>query len=370
MSAAGTKLICYFDSRELWRSRASTLELAPSAIEELAYLLPAEERVVSTFREIASFLEPFEVTAQLVEAGDASSICSIVEEASTNTILFNMTDGFFPVTASYFPGFAAMTGKRYFGNSSAMQLSIQNKFIQYLMCCRLGIPTPRTALYDGERFLAGDDRRNRSQAYFVKPFDLANSIGIFADAFCESLEEAVAVAERIKRHYGSKSLIQEYVQGDSVRVNYVAADRRLPVDQTLGIHLMQGPEEDDEGVFIDFETHLSLFKNADAAYERMAIAISLTDSPTSEGARAAVSGIRHDTRQLVDCFGLRDFFSMDYKIDDNGERHFIELNTLPFARNAGLRAYCKEAFQSTVGGALGAAIHLSLLDPSRSEREW
>jgi len=370
MTAAGAKLVCYFDSRELWLSRVSRWELAPSAIEELAFLLPTEERVISTFREIASFLEPLEITAQLVEAGDVSGICSVIEEASVKTILFNMTDGFFPVTASYFPGLAAMTGKRYFGNSAAMQLSIQNKFIQYLMCRRLGIPVPRTALYDGKRFLAGDDRRNRSQAYFVKPFDLANSIGIFADAFCESLEKAVVVAERIKRHYGSKSLIQEYVRGDSVRVNYVAADRRLPVDDALGIHLMRGPEENDDGVFVDFETHLSLFKNADAAYERMAVATSLTDSATAERFREAVSGIRQDTKHLVDCFGLRDFFSMDYKIDDDGERYFIELNTLPFARNAGLRAYCKEAFQCTVGAALGAAINLSLLESGRSEREW
>jgi hypothetical protein len=57
-----------------------------------------------------------------------------------------MTDGFQPVTASYFPALAAMTGRGYFGNSAALQLSIQNKFVQYLMCTQLGIDRARTPL--------------------------------------------------------------------------------------------------------------------------------------------------------------------------------------------------------------------------------
>jgi len=367
MIASGDQLICYYDSRGQWLDRASVSGLDRTAISELAYLLPSEEQVLTTFDEISAALASFDVEARLIEANDFGGISSAIEGTGSDSIFLNMTDGFYPVTASYLPALAAMTRKRYFGNSAALQLSIQNKFVQYLMCRRLGIPIPNTALYDGNRYLGGDDRRDKSYRYFVKPFDLANSIGIFADAVCVSLEEAISVAERIRSHYGSKSLIQEYISGESVRVNYVAVNRKGPIHEALGIHLMRGPP-DDEQDFTDYETHLREFEAADAAYERMATATSL--APPNSAPHAAVCGIRSDTKKLVECFGLRDFFSMDYKISSRGERYFIELNTLPFARNAGLRAYCKEAFGLTVGGALGSAILSMLSEPRYPQREW
>jgi hypothetical protein len=116
---------------------------------------------------------------------------------------------------------------------------------------------------------------------------------------------------------------------------------------------------------------LERFALADAAYAAMATATSLTSSiPQLQNYQAVVLGIQSDAEKLVRGFGLRDFFSMDYKITDDGQRYFIELNTLPFARNAGLRAYCKETFGLTVGRALGAAILALSSDAACRQREW
>ena len=237
------------------------------------------------------------------------------------------------------------------------------------MCRQLDIPVPNTALYDADQILAGDDRGTAAHRYFVKPFDMANSIGIFADAICDTIAEASSISTRIKSHYRSKSLIQEYISGNSVRVNYVAVDRRSPIHTKLGIHLMRGPSDDDVD-FTTFEDHLERFAAADANYAAKAIAINLAGPKSPyQKYQAAILGIQSDVEKLVRCFGLRDFFSMDYKITDAGERYFIELNTLPFARNAGLRAYCEEAFGLTVGSALGAAILALSLDLD-GQREW
>jgi D-alanine-D-alanine ligase-like ATP-grasp enzyme len=367
---SGEQLICYYDSRERWLNRAPIPGLSSTAIAELAYLLPYEKQVISTFEEVSASLASADVTARLIEANDVEELCRTLAAAKDRSILWNMTDGFSPVTSSYFPAVAAMMRKRYFGNSAALQLGIQNKFIQYLMCRQLGIPAPNTALYDGHQILAGDDRGTASNLYFVKPFDMANSIGIFPDAICDTIAEASSISTRIKSHYQSKTLIQEYISGASIRVNYIAVDRRSPIHRKLGIHLMQGPSDDDVD-FTTFEDHLERFAVADATYAAKATAINLADPKSPhQKYQAAIFGIQSDAEKLVRCFGLRDFFSMDYKITDAGERYFIELNTLPFARNAGLRAYCEETFGLTVGRALGAAILAMSLDSDGCQREW
>jgi hypothetical protein len=200
---------------------------------------------------------------------------------------------------------------------------------------------------------------------------MANSIGIFADAVCGSVDEAFSISKRIKSYYGSKSLIQEYIPGASIRVNYVAVDRDKPIHKMLGIHLMKGPpEEDNDADFTTYEEHLRRFESADAAYAKTATATNLLSTPQLQKYHAAVTGIQSDVEKLVNCFGLRDFFSMDYKITEEGERYFIELNTLPFARNAGLRAYCNEVFGLTVGRALGTAILSNASSPDYPQREW
>lgn len=359
------QLVCYYDSRTRWLDHSRLPELTPSAIRELAYLIPRDEEVLATFQEVAEFLSHHRISCQLVEANDNKALAKLCARAAVCSIFWNMTDGFYPVTASYFPAFAAMKGVRYFGNSSALQLSIQNKFMQYIICKHFDIPTPRTRLYDGDRCLNGDLYHSSTCRFFVKPFDLANSIGVFADSTCSTLDRSIELARRIKHHYQTKALIQDEIVGRSLRVNYVAVDREKPIHENIGIHWMQGPPEEGSD-FKGFEDHLENFMTADAEYAEKAVAHDITvDNPKYQ---SAVAGIRTDTEKLVRCLGLRDFFSMDYKLTDSGERYFIELNTLPFARNRGLKAYCWETFGLSVGRALGAAILASA--SSGTSREW
>jgi D-alanine-D-alanine ligase-like ATP-grasp enzyme len=363
----GRELVCYYDSRERWLERNGDRLKQNPAIVELSYLLPKDVEVLRTFEEVAATLAESSDQSRLIEAGDVEALCTALRTPPQITVFWNMTDGFRPVTASYFPALAAMTARRYFGNSAALQLSIQNKFIQYLMCKQLGIPTPETRLYDGDNFVGGVPLYESQQGLFVKPFDAANSIGIFPDSVCNTIEQARAITRRIKRLYGAKSLVQKYIKGRSVRVNYVAVNRAAPIPEQLGVHLMRGPPEDDFD-FTTYEDYLERYERADAEYAAKAVATDLTDQNTDFDLKVAVAGIRTDIQKLVDCFGLRDFFSIDYKVTAGGERYFIELNTLPFARNAGLRAYCRERFGLSVGRALGTAIALS--DPDGRQSEW
>ena len=361
------RLICYYDSRDKWLANAKWLGLSPVAVRELAYLLPVDTEVTATFEDISSLLNASGVKCFLVEASDRESLAAITRETSENSLLWNMTDGFFPVTASYFPAYAAMMRAPYFGNSSALQLSIQNKYIQFLMCDALGIPTPPTALYDADNYLSGIKVFSDFEQLIVKPFNLANSIGIFGDSICSTLQAAIDISVRIKSHYGTKSLIQGFISGETVRVNYVGVNKAVPIHEGIGAHLMRGPPE--ETGFISFEEHYRRFALADAEYAAKAVPINLDEQrPKASKYQNVVAGIRVDTEKLVGCFSLRDFFSMDYRITDDGKRYFIELNTLPFVRNAALRAYCREMFGLSVGQALGTA--MLGFDMNEFPQEW
>jgi D-alanine-D-alanine ligase-like ATP-grasp enzyme len=349
------RVLGYYDSRARWLQSTRLPELDRIAVEELAYLIPPEEEVLKTFAELRESLEPRSIACALVEAGSIDFLARQSREIGGGTVCWNMTDGFFPVTASYYPALCAMFGWRYFGNSASLQLAVQDKYLQYAMCRLLEIRTPETYLYDGARCLNARPPPDGKFAFFVKPFDLANSIGIFNDSVCETLAEAVAIAVRIRDHYHTKSLIQRYVPGDTLRVNYVAADRSRAVEDVIGIHRMKGPPEPDRP-FSTFAAHFEDFAQADADYAREAVAVRLDRGPEAERLAPVVAQIKRDVAALAAQFGLRDFFSMDYKLTADGDCYFIEVNTLPFARNAGLRAYCREAFGLTVGGALAEAI--------------
>ncbi|MDB5580854.1 MAG: D-alanine:D-lactate ligase-like protein [Bradyrhizobium sp.] len=360
------RVVGYYDSRQKWLADNPLPELDRAAVEELAFLIPREEEVFRTHEEMTAALAPRGIECALIEAGDIQRMAGDASLADPGTICWNMTDGFFPVTASYFPALCAMFGWRYFGNSASLQLAVQDKYLQHAMCRLLGIRTPETYLYDGAERLSPEPPPEEGFAYFVKPFDLANSIGIFNDAECETLEAAIERSVRICEHYQTKTLIQRYIPGCTVRVNYVAAARDRPVSEMLGMHVMRGPPEPDRP-FSTFDAHFEDFAQADADYAREAQAVDLIDARGDVGVDAARQ-IRRDTEALVRQFGLRDFFSMDYKVTAEGQLYYIEVNTLPFARNAGLRAYCRSAFDLTVGAALAEAIVSS--DDTRYPREW
>lgn len=360
------KVVGYYDSREKWLAGNRLPELDRTAVEELAFLIPREEEVLRTHAEMKAALAPRGIDCALIEAGDIHAMAGEATLDDPDTICWNMTDGFFPVTASYFPAVCAMFGWRYFGNSASLQLAVQDKYLQYAMCRLLGIRTPETYLYDGAERLSPTPPPEENFAYFVKPFDLANSIGIFNDAECETLEAAIERSVRIREHYQTKALIQRNIPGQTVRVNYVAAARDRPISEMLGMHVMHGPPEPDRP-FSTYDAHFEDFAQADTDYAREAQAVNLVDARGDVGAQAA-GQIRRDTEALVSQFGLRDFFSMDYKLTADGQLYYIEVNTLPFARNAGLRAYCRSAFNLTVGAALAEAI-VSSAD-ARYPREW
>jgi D-alanine-D-alanine ligase-like ATP-grasp enzyme len=360
------RVACYYDSRQRWLSSPLRLNLTQTAISELAYLIPREAEVRSTFEAMHATLASHHIPCELLEARDDHALAKHLKIDDAHTMFLNMTDGFAPLTGSYFPAFAAMRRVRYFGNSAALQLMVQNKYLQYIACDFLGIRVPETFLFHGSERISQSAPSPSVFPVLVKPFNLANSIGIFTDCVCDDLESTIALCSRIKAHYHTKALVQRYIPGRSIRVNYVSVDRDMPIHESIGIHHMQGPSEIEEG-FSTFDRHLEVFERADADYARDAIPSDLAAS-SDPTIKSAVAEIRAHTAAIVRHLNLRDFFSMDYRVTDAGEPYFIELNTLPFARNAGLRAYCRDSFGMEVGQALAAAI----LAASQSEapQEW
>ena len=104
------RVVGYYDSRQKWLAGNPMPELDRTAVEELAFLIPREEEVFRTHEEMTAALAPRGVECALIEAGDIQRMVDDASLADPGTICWNMTDGFFPVTASYFPALCAMFG--------------------------------------------------------------------------------------------------------------------------------------------------------------------------------------------------------------------------------------------------------------------
>ncbi|MHB2168646.1 D-alanine--D-alanine ligase family protein [Alsobacter sp. R-9] len=335
------------------RDRASEIAVYLGQATDLPGFLPG----------IAAALAPAGVAVEAVDVDHASA--RLASWLASPTVVWVMTDGLAYYRGSPVTALARLVGLPVYGSGAQAQHLCQDKFASGMLARSAGLRTPPTALYEGSRFLAGDRLQATAGPFFVKPNRLGAKIGIFADSLAPDFTAAMELCRRIEARYCDRAVVQPFVPGSDVRVSFM--DLGGPLPPQLGIaRLARDPRSETGGAFMtmrDNET-LSSARDTEGGTGGFSAGRTLAFTPRMDDLRRSTSGadaalvaeIEAMADALARLVGLRDYFSMDIRVDEDGVPWFLEFETCPAVTIYDFQTYLRERSGLSLGEALLASL--------------
>lgn len=256
------------------------------------------------------------------------------------TLLWCLTDGFAWYRGSLVSSLAALLEVPQLGSPPAAQHMCQDKLRCLGLAAAIGLKTPPTVLAEDGELLSPSEMLAGARDLFVKPNTLGAKLGIGADARVRSLDEALAASRRIWRRYGDRALIQPYLAGRDVRVSFMDVGG----DPTpLGIQTVRTGER-------GFAT-LADSRRITAMREADGTSLALENLAGTEAGRRIGAAAMH----LARVAGLRDYWSMDFRLGEDGTPWFLELEVCPAVTIYDFLTYLREAHGLDLPGAIARA---------------
>lgn len=314
--------------RERMRARGYPAEVA----DEIAFYLAQATDFAAIADEVGAALAHIgvELRAASLDERDAW-LPMLTGPERAGTLLWCLTDGFAWYRGSFMSSLAALLEVAQFGSPPAAQHLCQDKLRCTALAQALGIAVPATALVeDGEPL----SPLPAAGPWFVKPATLGGKLGIEADSRAASPAEALALSRRIWRRYRDRALVQAYIPGRDVRVSFLDLGGAPP---PLGIHAVRAAER---------------------GFPTLADSRRITQLRAGDGVTLAVESlgpvpaIERAARLLARVVPLRDYWSMDFRLGEDGTPWFLELEVCPAITIYDFLTYLRE----THGLGLAAAI--------------
>jgi D-alanine-D-alanine ligase-like ATP-grasp enzyme len=270
-----------------------------------------------------------------------------------STLVWTLTDGIAYFRGGAAPALARLNGLSTIGADDSLFALCQDKFRSGAVLSALGLAVPPAGLAANGEWLAeappsrasgpkvgtgfgrnpmlqGEDR-----GWFVKPNRLGAKIGIWPDSRCTTLDQALALSRRVFEAYRDAVIVQPYVPGRNVRASFLAV-RPETGPEALGIFFV-----DSGGDFQTMEDSMALYGETGAD----AVASGRYAEPKLEAVAdrqpEAAKKIHAVAARLMQALGLRDVFSVDFRVEADDTVHLIEFEVCPGLPCFDFRAYCR-----------------------------
>ncbi|MFL5335858.1 MAG: hypothetical protein ACJ8H8_22425 [Geminicoccaceae bacterium] len=264
-----------------------------------------------------------------------------------HTLLWSLTDGFARYRGSFVASLAALLDVPLFGSTPAAYHLCQDKFRCGSLAAALGFRTPPTVLVENGAPLSPLSVLPTQGPLFVKPNTLGGKLGIEADSRAVDLAAALAVSRRIWERYGDRAVIQAYLPGRDVRVSCLELDAGEP---ELGIYEIVADTPAGFPTLGDSRRMTRL--RAAGESDGLRLDLRPLDGPAAAAVAAA-------TRLIARVAGLRDCYSLDFRIDGAGEPWFLEFEVGPAVTIYDFMTYLRDNFGTDLPGALIRAAPLA-----------
>lgn len=264
-----------------------------------------------------------------------------------NTLVWTLTDGISFFRGSAAPALARLGGFQTFGAEDALFALAQDKFRSGAVLAAAGLPVPPAGLARNGEWLVPPPPS--AAGWFVKPNRLGAKIGIWEDSRCRTGAEALALSRSIFAAYRDDAIVQAYVPGRNVRASFLAVEREAGVER-LGIAFVESGS--------DFQTmadSLALYGDTGSAaketgrYAEPKLAVLAGTQPEAD------RHIRQTASVLMRALGLKDVFSLDFRVEADNTVHLLEFEVCPGLPCFDFRAYCQAEWKADLAGAMARA---------------
>ena len=300
---------------------------------EIAFYLDQANDLDRFADQIILEFAAYGVAARIYDPGQGLTWLDWLRQDPNGAMVWNMTDGISYFLGSAVPAAASLSGIISFGAPLSAQALVQDKFKLFAVAQAAGIRVAATSLARGDKWLSNPP--GGAGPYFVKPATLGAKIGIWPDSKCQDLESALELSCRIQQRYGDDAVIQPYIDGQDIRVCHMAVSPD-PKLERLGMYELRAGGGDG---FMTLADSYKAIQGGAGAVKRIAHA-----------------DIEQASRRLADLIGLRDVFSLDFRLDREGQGWLLECEVCPAVTIYDFAPYLADYWDCRLPEALGRAV--------------
>lgn len=320
-----------YEPEEACRSRLLADGFAAVHALEISSYLAQSTDIALEFDDIAAACKRRGLAFSPVPLDDAATVLAAADPKST--IVWTISDG-----VAYFRGgvgsaLARLNGLRTVGADDSLFALCQDKFRSGAVLGALGLPVPSAGLAHDGAWLV--EPPASASGWFVKPDRLGSKIGIWPDSRCETPGEALALSRRIHAAYRDDTIVQPYVPGRNVRASFLAVDPAAGME-ALGVFFVESGA--------DFQTmadSLALYGDTGVQAKAEGTYAEPVLTPVAGTQPEAARRIGAIAARLMAGLGLRDVFSMDFRVEADDTVHLIEFEVCPGLPCFDFRDYCR-----------------------------
>jgi D-alanine-D-alanine ligase-like ATP-grasp enzyme len=280
-----------------------------------------------------------------LELQDAAAV--LAGRPTGSTLVWTLTDGIAYFLGGAAPALARLNGLPIIGADDSLFALCQDKFRSGAVLSALGVPVPPAGLAKGGKWLAEPAVSERG--WFVKPNRLGAKIGIWPDSHCDTPDKALELSRRVFDAYRDAVVVQPYVPGRNVRASFLAV-RPDTGPEALGIFFV-----DSGGDFQTMDDSMALYGDTGTAAIASGRYAEPSLVPVADSQPAAAAKIRAIAARLMQALGLRDVFSMDFRVEADDTVHLIEFEVCPGLPCFDFRAYCGSQWGLSLAEAMAEA---------------
>ncbi|RWH55633.1 MAG: D-alanine:D-lactate ligase-like protein [Mesorhizobium sp.] len=338
MSSRKPKLILVYEPEKACFDRLVADGHVAARAAEIASYLAQSTDIASEFDALAAACLTCGLSFVPVALDDAAS--ALAGEGPKSTLVWTLTDGVAYFRGGAAPALARLNGLKVIGTDDALFALCQDKFRSGAVLGALGLPVPQSGLARDGHWLASP------AGWFVKPNRLGAKIGIWPDSRCADLGHALELSRRVFAAYRDDVVVQPYVAGRNVRASYLGLKPDTGVE-ALGIAFV-----DSGGDFQTMADSLALYGGTGEAAREAGTYAEPELLPVAASQPRADAKIRRIAQSLMTGLGLRDVFSIDFRVEADDSVHLIEFEVCPGLPCFDFRAYCRTQWEMGLADAM------------------
>jgi D-alanine-D-alanine ligase-like ATP-grasp enzyme len=336
------QLLLVYEPEDACRLRLAAEGISAAHALEISSYLAQSTDLALEFAAIAQACGQRGLRFLPVPLDEAGPVLADADPATT--VVWTLTDGIAYFRGGAAPSLARLAGLRTIGADDSLFALCQDKFRSGAVLSALGLPVPPAGLSRNGEWLVGPPPSTKG--YFAKPNRLGAKIGIWPDSRCKDADDALVLGRRVFEAYGDDIVVQPYVAGRNVRASFLGVDPGAGVE-ALGVFFVESG-----GDFQTMADSMALYGDtgvaarAGGAYSEPELVAVAARQPEAD------RRIRDVAARLMRTLGLRDVFSMDFRVEDDGTVHLIEFEVCPGLPCFDFRAYCAAQWNLSLPDAL------------------